>query len=491
MIEAHHSVASVLKRVIQYFAADFTIGITATDQRPDRKKLETVFGTYSTSLSLREAMEKEVVAKANVFRIETNIDLSQIRFNGKDYVNADLEKKIRVTSRNELIVSVIEEYFTSGEAGLRQGVIFCVNVAHANEMAKLMNNAGISAVSYTGQTKNSEAVMDDFRQKKIRFLCACNMISEGWDYPELGILVMARPTLSKVLYLQQIGRGLRRTDIKKNVIVIDVVDEYGAMVKACTMHSIFANPYYVPLGDITRTDYRPGDFVVIDGIEERIERITEVDINSFEDKYGDYLSQEQVAREYFVSTGTVTSWIKKGKLIPSAEYRFGSKSVYLFSPEDVEKYRTELGIKEHNDSTIKEDFFEFLEERDYSLSYKMPFMLALINHIDSIGDARIDDVLDDYIAFYRNRLDRGLQVDRSTCPYNDEMLKDRKAVSRNMLTNPFEKFERKRFLYYSKDLSVISVNHALLSQMEEADWERVRNQMNEDLKNYYAGMGGV
>ena len=74
------------------------------------------------SLSLKEAMEKEVVAKANVYRIETNIDLSQVRFNGKDYVNADLEKRIRVTSRNELIVNVLEEYFTSGEAALRQQV---------------------------------------------------------------------------------------------------------------------------------------------------------------------------------------------------------------------------------------------------------------------------------------------------------------------------------------------------------------------------------
>lgn len=81
----------MLKRVIQYFNTDFTIGLTATDQRPDKKKLETVFGTYSTSLSLKEAMEKEVVAKANIYRIETNIDLSQVRINGKDYVNADLE----------------------------------------------------------------------------------------------------------------------------------------------------------------------------------------------------------------------------------------------------------------------------------------------------------------------------------------------------------------------------------------------------------------
>lgn len=489
--EAHHAVAPILKRVIQYYNADFTIGLTATDQRPDKKKLETVFGSYSTSLSLKEAMEKGIVAKANVYRIETNIDLSKVRFNGKDYVNADLEKRIRVTSRNELIVDVLKEYFTSGEASLRQGVIFCVNVSHANEMARLLNKAGIVAASYTGQTKNPASVMDDFKNKKIRFLCTCNMISEGWDYPELGILVMARPTLSKVLYLQQIGRGLRKTDTKKNVIVIDVVDEYGAMIKACNMHTIFANPYYVPFGDITITNYTPGEMLVVDGIEERIERITEVDINTFEDKYGDYLSQEQLAREYFINTGTVTSWIKKGKIKPSVEYKFGSKSLYLFSPDDVEKYRKELGIKEHNNDTIKQDFFEFLEERDYSLSYKMPFLLAFVKNVDSIGDAKIDDVLNDYIAFYQDRIDRGLQVDRSTCPYNETTLQDRKAICRNMLTNPFEKFERKRFLYYSKDLSIIAMNHALYSKMNTEDWDRVKSQMQEDLQHYYSDMGGI
>lgn len=489
--EAHHAVAPILKRVIQYYNADFTIGLTATDQRPDKKKLETVFGSYSTSLSLKEAMEKGIVAKANVYRIETNIDLSKVRFNGKDYVNADLEKRIRVTSRNELIVDLLKEYFTFGEASLRQGVIFCVNVSHANEMARLLNKEGIVAASYTGQTKNPTSVMDDFKNKKIRFLCTCNMISEGWDYPELGILVMARPTLSKVLYLQQIGRGLRKTDTKKNVIVIDVVDEYGAMIKACNMHTIFANPYYVPFGDITITNYTPGEMLVVDGIEERIERITEVDINTFEDKYGDYLSQEQLAREYFINTGTVTSWIKKGKIKPSVEYKFGSKSLYLFSPDDVEKYRNELGIKEHNNNTIKQDFFEFLEERDYSLSYKMSFLLAFIKNVNTIGDAKIDDVLNDYIAFYQDRIDRGLQVDRSTCPYNETMLQDRKAICKNMLTNPFEKFERKRFLYYSKDLSIIAMNHALYSKMNKEDWDRVKSQMQEDLQHYYSDMGGM
>ena len=483
--EAHHAVAPMLKRVIQYYAPEFLVGLTATDQRPDKKRLEEIFGNYTTELSLKDAMEKGVVARANVYRIETNIDLSHVRFNGKDYVNADLEKSVRVTSRNELIVNVLKDYFTEGDAGKRQGIIFCINKAHTKEMARLLNAAGISAQDYSGDTKHPEKVMQEFKEHKIRFLCACDMISEGWDYPELGILVMARPTLSKVLYLQQIGRGLRRTSIKKNVFVIDVVDEYGAMVRPCSMHAIFGNSLYVPFGDITRQDYLPGQMIEIDGITERVERIVEVDIHTFEEKYGDYYSQEQLAREYFVNTGTITSWIRKGKITPTVEFPFGSKKISLFSPEDVEKYRKELNIQEHNDETVRDDFFAFLEERDYSLSYKMPFLLSFIDHMDTIGDAKIEDVLTDYIAFYQDRIDKGLPVDRPSCPYNAETLKDRKMIKSSMLTNPFEKFERKRFMYYSKDLGVISLNHALLAKMSEGDWERVKGQMREDLERYY------
>ena len=483
--EAHHAVAPMLKRVIQYYAPEFLVGLTATDQRPDKKRLEEIFGNYTTELSLKDAMEKGVVARANVYRIETNIDLSHVRFNGKDYVNADLEKRVRVASRNELIVNVLKDYFTEGDAGKRQGIIFCINKAHTKEMARLLNAAGISAQDYSGDTKHPEKVMQEFKEHKIRFLCACDMISEGWDYPELGILVMARPTLSKVLYLQQIGRGLRRTSIKKNVFVIDVVDEYGAMVRPCSMHAIFGNSLYVPFGDITRQDYLPGQMIEIDGITERVERIVEVDIHTFEEKYGDYYSQEQLAREYFVNTGTITSWIRKGKITPTVEFPFGSKKISLFSPEDVEKYRKELNIQEHNDDTVRDDFFAFLEERDYSLSYKMPFLLSFIDHMDTIGDAKIEDVLTDYIAFYQDRIDKGLPVDRPSCPYNAETLKDRKMIKSSMLTNPFEKFERKRFMYYSKDLGVISLNHALLAKMSEGDWERVKGQMKEDLERYY------
>lgn len=260
-------------------------------------------------------MKKKIVAEANVCRIETNLDLSHIRFNGKDYINADLEKSIRVKSRNELIADVLYNYFSEGKAGQLQGVVFCVNTNHAQEMERVLNAKGLLAKAYIRKTKNPDEVMQQFREKKIRFLCACEMISEGWDYPELGILVMARPTLSKVLYMQQIGRGLRRTNTKTNVFVIDVVDEYGAMAKPCSMHSIFSNSFYTAFGSILKRDYSVGDMIEVDGLHETVERIVQVDIETFEEKYGDYLNQEQLAREFYLSTELLPAGLPKVKFL--------------------------------------------------------------------------------------------------------------------------------------------------------------------------------
>lgn len=358
-------------------------------------------------------------------------------------------------------------------------------------MAKVMNEAGIKTAPYTSKDKNCKQILCDFKEKRIRFLCTCSMISEGWDYPSLRIIVMARPTLSKVLYLQEIGRGLRKTPVKKNVFVIDVVDEYGAMVKPCSMHSIFGNPFYVPFGLISKRDYKEGDFVTVDGITERIEKITKVDVEDFSNKYKDFLSTEQLARDFFVGTETVNSWIKKQKITADVTFQFGSKKIALFSPENAQKIKKQLNIKEHNDETIKNDFFDFLSERDYSLSYKMPFLLSFLLNTNKIGEAKIDDVLSDYILFYENRIAKKMTVDKKSCPYNLENLSNKKYIKENMLSNPFEKFERKRFMYFSKDLSMLSFNSSLWEKLTESDIIKIKTQMVDDLKNYYKNLGGI
>ena len=103
-------------------------------------------------------------------RIETNLDLSHIRFNGKDYINADLEKSIRVKSRNELIADVLYNYFSEGKAGQLQGVVFCVNTNHAQEMECVLNANGLFGKGHIpGKTKNPDEVMQQFREKKYVF----------------------------------------------------------------------------------------------------------------------------------------------------------------------------------------------------------------------------------------------------------------------------------------------------------------------------------
>ena len=87
---------------------------------------------------------------------------------------------------------------------------------------------------------------------------------------------------------------------------------------------------------------------------------------SFAERYEGWLSVEQVARDFFVNTGTINSWIKGGRIEPSVSFPFGSRTVYLFSPGDVAAIRERLQIPVHDDETIRDDFLAFLEERDYS-----------------------------------------------------------------------------------------------------------------------------
>ena len=100
------------------------IGLTATPERLDRKKLDEIFGEYESKLTLREAIEKGVISNIRCYRLISNIDLSDVRYNGKDYNYADLEKTLIVDSRNELIVKTIKKYFSPKKDFYKQGIVF-------------------------------------------------------------------------------------------------------------------------------------------------------------------------------------------------------------------------------------------------------------------------------------------------------------------------------------------------------------------------------
>jgi superfamily II DNA or RNA helicase len=487
--EAHHVTAPLLKRALKYFTPTYLMGLTATPKEDkEGEHFKEIFGEYEVQLTIEEAMDRGVISPARAFRIETNLDLSEVRFNGRNYINADLEKVIRVQSRNELIADVILDHFCGPGFDSMQGIVFCTSIDHANEMARIMNSYGISTLAAHSRIDND--AIQKFRDAKVRFLTTCSMISEGWDCPQIGIVVMARPTLSKILYLQQLGRGFRRHPGKESLYVIDVVDQYGSLAIPWSMNSIFNNPYYVPFGD-PRTHYKPGDIITINGIKEVVLAIKEINTQTFENLYGDMLSAEQAARSLFLSTGTLTTWVRNNKAIPDLVVPFGRSNLYFFKPETVELIRVKNDLGVHNDDTILDDFMSFIKEYDFVFTFKIIFLLALLKTVDRNGEASIDCVREIYIHFYLERIRLGLQVDRDGCVYTSEYLMNGKRITTSILTNPFEKFERKRFVFYNKDLSKISFNSSLWSKLSNSDLLATQEIMFQHLLKYYSDKGGL
>jgi superfamily II DNA or RNA helicase/SOS-response transcriptional repressor LexA len=487
--EAHHAQAYGLRRVIEHFNPKHLIGVTATPNRLDQKKLEEIFGEYESMLSLVDAVRKGLVPSIRCYRVKSNVDLSEVRFNGKEYIKSDLQKTLQVPSRDKLIADTLTKYF-AGTFGDKQGVVFCVDINHAKRMAKVLNSSGISAFAVSGSNRiESEKAQIEYNDKKVRFLCTCDLLTEGWDSPQTSILVMARPTFSQVVYTQQLGRGLRKYPGKEALYVIDVVDNYGARLKPLSLHALFGIGNYTPFDDIIRTDEASSveELVILDGLYEEERRIEPIDIFNFEKLYGDYLNEEQLARELFVSTDTVKSWLKKGDILPDAQYPFGRSILSFFKPDQLPEIRKKKGLAEHSDETRKDDFMKFLEERDYTFSFKMIFLLSYLKTANERGEALLPEVLELYTGFYSKLLSKNRKNDRPKCPYNrPEMLEDESGMQQSLLRNPFEKFERKRFFHHCRDLNYIAMDRLLMEKLTKDDYRKIREQMVNDLKDYYS-----
>lgn len=418
--EAHHAAAPGLRNILEHFNPKHLIGVTATPDRLDQQSLEDVFGDYKPQLSLEDAILKGLVPPVRCYRVKSNIDLSKVRFNGREYVKNDLQTTLLVPSRDKLIVELLQRYF-GGKFRQKQGVIFCVDIKHTKRMAEALQSVGISSSAVDGRDrKNAVKSLKSYNDGSVRFLCACDLLTEGWDAPQTSILVMARPTFSKVLYAQQLGRGLRNFPGKEALYVIDVVDNYGAKLQPMSLHALLKTPNYQPFANLIDPDHQSHEreIIVLDGIHEGERRIEPVDIFTFGEMYGSYLNEEQLARELFVSTGTVRQWLRNGKITSDVKYPFGRRHLHFFNPEQIVTIREQNGLKEHTDETRLTDFQEFLKKRDYTFSYKIIFFLSFFKICNERYEAHLPDLLELYQRFYQNILTKNGKNEKNNCPYN-------------------------------------------------------------------------
>lgn len=230
--EAHHTQSNSYKRFIkervEYHSEKNLklLGVTATPDRSDGLLLNDILHHCSFKLQISEMIDEGYLSDVEGYSVKTHIDLNDIDDHNGDFSLNQLYKKLSTESRNKMIVDVCKK-----ELKGRKTLIFCINIKHSKEVNELLNKSGIASAHIDGSMdeKHRNIILQSFRDGEIETLCNCQLLTEGFDEPAIDGIVLARPTRSRSLFTQMLGRGLRLSPGKKNCKVIDIVDSHKSL----------------------------------------------------------------------------------------------------------------------------------------------------------------------------------------------------------------------------------------------------------------------
>ncbi|MDB4893428.1 MAG: hypothetical protein JWL61_5283 [Gemmatimonadetes bacterium] len=242
--EAHHAVAPSYRRILQHFGLfdakpeRFLVGFTATPRRGDHQGLGDVFEEVCYARDMKEMISQGYLVPVAGWRTDTGLSLDHVNKSRGEFVDSQLARAVNTPARNALIVSTWREF-----AAKRRTIVFCVDVAHARDMQRAFAKGGVRAGAVWGELPRDErqGVLARFSGGDIDVITNCNLLTEGFDEPRVDCVIMARPTHSKLLYAQMLGRGTRLHPDKSDLIVLDVVDN-SSTHHLPGLHSLFDLP---------------------------------------------------------------------------------------------------------------------------------------------------------------------------------------------------------------------------------------------------------
>lgn len=490
--ECHHAAANTYQKIFTYFHPKFILGLTATPERSDGEDMLELFQNVAHKMDLKTAVERGVLVPIRCIRVKTNIDLTDVRINGIKYNSQDLESKLFIPERNQLIVDTYLKYVNG-----KKTVIFCASVDHAAEIAKLLRDSGVKAEAVSGRDRVEvrEKILKDYETGSTNVLCACDLLNEGWDSPHTTVLFMARPTMSKTIYLQQLGRGTRRCPGKENLLVVDFVDNANMFNMPYSLHRVLDIAKYQPMAyvlapenkrkldqDMLFRGEKPEAWldVPIDVSDYEI-----IDLFNWQNSVKDMISQIEFVRMVDVQSETVERYIKDGKVKPDLSIPFGDKRMFhYFREESIRNIAKQYGWDLITPQNMADKFMKFIETMDMSYSYKPVLLKAIYEYMDTSGRVALPDVVDYFIDFYEDRKAHGMIAEKSTSIYQKGGY-TRKDVEKNILSNPFKRFEDMRFLMRCKDVETIEVNPIIFRKLTREDWLQIVNVCDKSLEKYY------
>ena len=490
--ECHHAAANTYQKIFTYFHPKFILGLTATPERSDGEDMLELFQNVAHKMDLKTAVERGVLVPIRCIRVKTNIDLTDVRINGIKYNSQDLESKLFIPERNQLIVDTYLKYVNG-----KKTVIFCASVDHAAEIAKLLRDNGVKAEAVSGRDRVEvrEKILKDYETGSTNVLCACDLLNEGWDSPHTTVLFMARPTMSKTIYLQQLGRGTRRCPGKEDLLVVDFVDNANMFNMPYSLHRVLDIAKYQPMAYVLAPENKRklDQDMLFQGEKPEAWLDVPIDVSDYEiidlfnwqNSVKDMISQIEFVRMVDVQSETVERYIKDGKVKPDLSTPFGDKRMFhYFREESIRNIAKQYGWDLITPQNMADKFMKFIETMDMSYSYKPVLLKAIYEYMDTSGRVALPDMVDYFIDFYEDRKAHGMIAEKSTSIYQKGGY-TRKDVEKNILSNPFKRFEDMRFLMRCKDVETIEVNPIIFRKLTREDWLHIVNVCDKSLEKYY------
>lgn len=219
--ECHHSAAAGYQAVLQAMPEAFVLGVTATPDRLDGADITSIFGSPVFMASIVEMVSQGYLCDLRALAIKTDTSLDDLHTQAGDFKQDELQQRIDTCERNERIV---EAYLR--HARDRQTLCFAVTVAHATHLAEAFNAQGVQAAMICGETPPEERrrLLLAYERGEIAVLCNVGVLTEGYDAPATSCIILARPTQSRGLFVQCLGRGLRLAPGKRDCLLLDITD---------------------------------------------------------------------------------------------------------------------------------------------------------------------------------------------------------------------------------------------------------------------------
>jgi len=225
MDEAHHLGAATYQKIIDHFSSGFILGMTATPERTDNFDIFKQFDyNVAFEIRLKQAMEQKMVCPFHYYGI------SDLMVNGEPLKEKESFGKLVSDERVRHIINKIRFYDYSGNRV--RGLIFCRSTSEAKELSERFNEKGYKTIYLTGTSsfeEREEAIRKletEYREDGLDYIFVIDIFNEGIDIPAVNQVVMLRPTESPIVFTQQLGRGLRHSDGKEYVVVIDFIGNY-------------------------------------------------------------------------------------------------------------------------------------------------------------------------------------------------------------------------------------------------------------------------